>query len=205
MRKVRLGFPLCRFWRRACHIRHHDRRRCRRGSGLGRRGKVSTSLLGPRGALDPVDPDRYTLAPARPEESVDRIAVSSQGFAWNGCSASRGLSRFVDPRQLPCSHPNMLGGTCIRAQDCMGGERVRPYHSAARSGEELKRPLRFTSVDLRVCLLNRDELQYYQGNTQARETGKCSRRRIHCSSFLRNHYEMSLCFRFKPGRILQLP
>jgi len=61
------------------------------GSGLGRRGKVSTSLLGPRGALDPVDPDRYTLAPARPEESVDRIAVSSQGFAWNGCSASRGL------------------------------------------------------------------------------------------------------------------
>ena len=99
--------------------RHHDCRCHRRWSRLGDRGQISTSVLGPRGAVDPVDPDSHALAPARPEKSFDRVAVSSQGIAGKTCSASQRISRLsrscIDRRRLPRSKPYVLGRTGVHA------------------------------------------------------------------------------------------
>jgi uncharacterized protein (DUF983 family) len=69
------------------------------------------------GAVDPVDPDSHVMALARLEKSFDRVAVSSQGIAGKGRSASRKISRLakscIDRRQLPRSKPYMLGRTLV--------------------------------------------------------------------------------------------
>ena len=92
LRCVRPRFHLCRRRRWACHIRHHDRRRHRRRSRSGDGGQISTAVLGPRGAVDPVDPDSHAMALARPEKSFDRVAVSSQGIAGEAHPARRRIA-----------------------------------------------------------------------------------------------------------------
>ena len=65
------------------------------GSRPGHRGQISTSVLGPRGAVDPVDPDRDALAVARAEKSSHRVAISSQGIVRPAPSASRRLAAYL--------------------------------------------------------------------------------------------------------------